>query len=102
VAAPSREWGEHGGQPVKAGWAATGATDAGVARQDASGARPPLAAGPAPTPWGLRTMPRRFRRRRCLWGRMPIDLVKFRSGNQELDDWLRDHARNATGQGTRT
>jgi hypothetical protein len=30
------------------------------------------------------------------------DLVDFRCGNTELDDWLRDHARTATGQGTRT
>lgn len=30
------------------------------------------------------------------------DLVGFHSGNIELDDWLRDHARTSTGQGTRT
>ena len=30
------------------------------------------------------------------------DLRRFRSGNGELDDWLRDHARTATGHGTRT
>jgi len=30
------------------------------------------------------------------------DLEHFRCGNDELDDWLRHHARTATGQGTRT
>lgn len=30
------------------------------------------------------------------------DLESFTSGNIELDHWLRLHARNATGQGTRT
>lgn len=30
------------------------------------------------------------------------DLISFRSGNLELDRWLSDHARGATGQGTRT
>jgi hypothetical protein len=30
------------------------------------------------------------------------DLVEFRCGNADLDGWLRDHARTATGQGTRT
>jgi GNAT superfamily N-acetyltransferase len=30
------------------------------------------------------------------------DLTPFRSGNLELDKWLRDHARQATAQGTRT
>ena len=30
------------------------------------------------------------------------DLTSFRSGNAELDGWLRDHARTATGHGTRT
>lgn len=30
------------------------------------------------------------------------DPVGFRCGSTELDDWLRDHARTATGQGTRT
>lgn len=30
------------------------------------------------------------------------DLAKFRSGNLDLDRWLRDHARTATAQGTRT
>jgi GNAT superfamily N-acetyltransferase len=30
------------------------------------------------------------------------DLESFTSGNDELDGWLRLHARNATGQGTRT
>lgn len=30
------------------------------------------------------------------------DLAKFRSGKRNLDRWLRDHARPATGQGTRT
>jgi GNAT superfamily N-acetyltransferase len=30
------------------------------------------------------------------------DLAAFRSGNLELDGWLRDHAALATGQGTRT
>jgi GNAT superfamily N-acetyltransferase len=30
------------------------------------------------------------------------DLESFTSGNIELDNWLRLHARNATGQGTRT
>ena len=30
------------------------------------------------------------------------DLREFGSGNLELDDWLRRHARTATGQGTRT
>ena len=30
------------------------------------------------------------------------DLTAFRSGNLELDGWLRDHARHATAQGTRT
>ena len=30
------------------------------------------------------------------------DLESFTSGNDELDSWLRLHARNATGQGTRT
>lgn len=30
------------------------------------------------------------------------DLDAFRSGNTELDDWLRHHAHTATGQGTRT
>ncbi len=30
------------------------------------------------------------------------DLSAFACGNPELDDWLRIHARNATGQGTRT
>ncbi len=30
------------------------------------------------------------------------DLVDFRCGNVELDDWLHDHARTATGQGTRS
>ena len=30
------------------------------------------------------------------------DLSGFSSGNLELDTWLRDHARLATGQGTRT
>jgi predicted N-acetyltransferase YhbS len=30
------------------------------------------------------------------------DLESFTSGNNELDGWLRLHARNATGQGTRT
>ncbi len=30
------------------------------------------------------------------------DLVEFRCGNADLDSWLRDHARTATGQGTRT
>ena len=30
------------------------------------------------------------------------DLEPFESGNGELDTWLRTHARNATGQGTRT
>lgn len=30
------------------------------------------------------------------------DLAAFSSGNLELDMWLRDHARLATGQGTRT
>ena len=30
------------------------------------------------------------------------DLESFTSGNDELDRWLRLHARNATGQGTRT
>jgi GNAT superfamily N-acetyltransferase len=30
------------------------------------------------------------------------DLDRFRCGNDELDEWLRRHARTATGQGTRT
>lgn len=30
------------------------------------------------------------------------DLTDFTSGNEELDRWLREHARSATGQGTRT
>jgi GNAT superfamily N-acetyltransferase len=30
------------------------------------------------------------------------DLSKFRSGKPDLDRWLRDHARSAAGQGTRT
>ena len=30
------------------------------------------------------------------------DLVAFDCGNDELNDWLRRHARTATGQGTRT
>lgn len=30
------------------------------------------------------------------------DLTEFNCGNPELDDWLRHHARTATGQGTRT
>ena len=30
------------------------------------------------------------------------DLSEFSSGNDDLDDWLRRHARTATGQGTRT
>jgi len=30
------------------------------------------------------------------------DLTEFDCGNAELDDWLRRHARTATGQGTRT
>jgi predicted N-acetyltransferase YhbS len=30
------------------------------------------------------------------------DLTKFECGKPELDAWLRDHARSATGQGTRT
>lgn len=30
------------------------------------------------------------------------DLTGFTCGNPELDDWLRHHARTATGQGTRT
>lgn len=30
------------------------------------------------------------------------DLSEFACGNAELDDWLRRHARTATGQGTRT
>jgi GNAT superfamily N-acetyltransferase len=30
------------------------------------------------------------------------DVESFTSGNAELDHWLRLHARNATGQGTRT
>lgn len=30
------------------------------------------------------------------------DLTAFTCGNPELDVWLRDHARDATGQGTRT
>lgn len=30
------------------------------------------------------------------------DLTAFGCGNEELDDWLRRHARTATGQGTRT
>lgn len=30
------------------------------------------------------------------------DLAPFSSGHAELDDWLRRHARTATGQGTRT
>lgn len=30
------------------------------------------------------------------------DLEPFRCGNEELDEWLRRHARRATGQGTRT
>ncbi len=30
------------------------------------------------------------------------DLEPFRCGNEELDEWLRRHARTATGQGTRT
>lgn len=30
------------------------------------------------------------------------DLTAFRSGNQSLDLWLRDHSRSATAQGTRT
>jgi hypothetical protein len=30
------------------------------------------------------------------------DLTTFHSGNLELDRWLRDHARQATAQGTRT
>jgi GNAT superfamily N-acetyltransferase len=30
------------------------------------------------------------------------DLATFESGNEELDDWLRLHARTATGHGTRT
>ena len=30
------------------------------------------------------------------------DLTGFECGNEELDDWLRRHARTATGQGTRT
>lgn len=29
-------------------------------------------------------------------------LSAFRSGNTELDEWLHEHARNATGHGTRT
>lgn len=36
----------------------------------------------------------------------PLDehhnLTSFNCGNSELDTWLRDHARNATGHGTRT
>jgi GNAT superfamily N-acetyltransferase len=31
-----------------------------------------------------------------------LELTTFRSGNHDLDRWLRDHARNATAQGTRT
>lgn len=30
------------------------------------------------------------------------DLARFDSGNASLDEWLRRHARTATGQGTRT
>lgn len=30
------------------------------------------------------------------------DFPEFACGNAELDDWLRRHARMATGQGTRT
>lgn len=30
------------------------------------------------------------------------DLAAFGCGNEDLDDWLRRHARTATGQGTRT
>lgn len=30
------------------------------------------------------------------------DVAKFDSGNDRLDEWLRRHARTATGQGTRT
>jgi GNAT superfamily N-acetyltransferase len=30
------------------------------------------------------------------------NLAEFDSGNAELDEWLRSHARTATGQGTRT
>jgi predicted N-acetyltransferase YhbS len=30
------------------------------------------------------------------------DLSELRCGNRELDDWLHQHARTATGQGTRT
>jgi predicted N-acetyltransferase YhbS len=30
------------------------------------------------------------------------NLANFRCGNNGLDDWLHDHARTATGQGTRT
>lgn len=30
------------------------------------------------------------------------DLTQFRSGNTELDEWLREHSRQATGHGTRT